>query len=95
MSKEKQIEEMTKHCFFFEDGYCCVDIHKCIFCETAKTECGLYQTLENLYNTGYRKQSEVVHQLFDDLDEFLVFPSEYSMQKYLEIKAKYKGNIRR
>ena len=40
-------------------------------------------------------KSKVVTEVFEDLDELLVFPSEYSMQKYLEIKAKYKGNIRR
>lgn len=55
---KEQIEEMAKHCFFFEGGCCCTDIQESKTCEDEQKTCGLYQTLKNLYNAGYRKQSE-------------------------------------
>ena len=58
MSKEKQIEEMAKHCFYNEGGNCCADLHKSVMCEDEAKTCALYQTLENIHIAGYRKQSE-------------------------------------
>ena len=64
MTKEKQIKEMAMHCFYFvENGYCCADLHKSVMCEDESKTCALYQTLENLYIAGYRKQSENVIEL--------------------------------
>lgn len=71
MNREKQIEEMAKHCFFFEGGYCCTDIHKSKMCEYESKTCGLYQTLENLHNAGYRKASEVAEEIFAEIENIL------------------------
>ncbi len=71
MDNEKQIEEMAKHCFFFEGGYCCTDLHISKMCEGESKDCGLYQTLENLHNAGYRKASEVAAEIFGEIDKLL------------------------
>ena len=58
MTKEKQIEEMAEHCFYNEEGNCCVNLHKSVMCEDEAKTCAIYQTLENIYIAGYRKQKE-------------------------------------
>ena len=71
MDREKQIEEMAEHCFYNEEGNCCVDLHKSVMCEDEAKTCAIYQTLENIYIAGYRKQSEVVKEIFEEIGKLL------------------------
>lgn len=95
MSRDKQIEEMAKHCFFFEGGHCCTDIHISKMCEGESKDCGLYQTLENLYNAGYRRASEVAEEIFAEIEPNLLdyqnnFCSGLQLITFIrELKKKY------
>ncbi len=92
--RDKQIEEMAKHCFFFEGGHCCTDIHISKMCEGESKDCGLYQTLENLHNAGYRKASEVAREIFEEIEKL---PTHYAAAKIAELKKKYtegKDNVK-
>ena len=53
MSREKQIEEMTRIiCNCYENGICWLDGKPCDY------ECGSERNAYDLYYAGYRKQSE-------------------------------------
>ena len=69
MTKEKQIDEMAEHCFYNEEGNCCVDLHKSVMCEDEAKTCAIYQTLENIYIAGYRKQSDIINEFVKRLKE--------------------------
>lgn len=64
---QNRIEQMAEHCFFFEGGHCCTDIHISKMCESEAKDCGLYQTLENLYKAGYRLASDVAREIFEEI----------------------------
>ena len=53
--KGREIEEMAKICHFYDDGICrlCADPP-----EMCNYQCDLAILVNNLYNAGYRKQSE-------------------------------------
>ena len=55
MSKEKQIDEMAKHCHFCKKGKCLLLEDEAVDCDK---ECDMYEFAKRLYNAGYRKQSE-------------------------------------
>lgn len=55
MSKEKQIEEMVKHCPCYFGEKCCIDGELPERCDML---CQFGTYAEILYNAGYRKQSE-------------------------------------
>lgn len=40
------------------------------------------------------KIQKIIEQLFNELDQ-LAFASEYSLEKYIEIKKRYKGEIQK
>ena len=54
MSREKQIEEMAKCCIYHKDGMCVID-KDISYCDLM---CKMLGFTTNLYNAGYRKQSE-------------------------------------
>lgn len=59
--REKQIEEIAK-------AMCggCTDGRECMHCL-----CADWYKAESVYNAGYRKQSEVAREIFDDIDVIL------------------------
>ena len=61
MNREKQIEEMAK---VMCGG--CTDNKECMRCL-----CADWYNAETLYNAGYRKQSEVAKEIFDDIERIL------------------------
>jgi hypothetical protein len=67
--RDKQIEEMVKHCHFYEDG-------NCILCEELWVECDakcdMCEFAKQLYNAGYRKKSDVVRDIFEEIDTLIV-----------------------
>ena len=50
----KQIEEMAKCCIYHKDGFCVID-SEISYCDLM---CKMFGFITNLYNAGYRKQSE-------------------------------------
>ena len=54
MSEQKQIEEMAKCCIYHKDGLCVID-SEISYCDLM---CKMFGFITNLYNAGYRKQSE-------------------------------------
>ena len=92
MSKEKQIEEMAKDLQKSEHWY--FNDHSVDF------ELDRFKTAENLYNAGYRKQSEgewVVCGMFDDFFKCSSCGDKHPWQTAIEYKycpncgAKMKG----
>lgn len=66
MSREKQIEEITRViCKSNRDGICGYDRKPCNF------DCGNYQLSTELYNAGYRKASDVAEEIFAEVDSLL------------------------
>ncbi len=51
----KQIEEMAKHCHFYEEGKCLLLDEDSVECDM---NCDMRIFAKILYNAGYRKQSE-------------------------------------
>jgi hypothetical protein len=66
MIREKQIEEMAKHCHFYEEG-------NCLLCEECIVECDmdcdLYIFAKMLYNAGYRKSTDVAEEIFAEIEK--------------------------
>ncbi len=62
MNKEKQIEEMAKVICPNKKPLKCAD---CVI----RGMCNTKETATEIYNAGYRKQSEVVEEVFEWLDE--------------------------
>ena len=91
MSRDKQIKEMVKHCHFYEDG-------DCILCEVSWVECDakcdMCEFAKQLYNAGYRKDSDVAREIFEEIeimhcsDGYHYFISKF---RYDELKKKYLG----
>ncbi len=65
MSKEKQIDEIAKLICTYPQ---CV--HYNIIGECKNTVCQTVDFAEHLYNSGYRKQSEVVREIFEEIEKF-------------------------
>jgi hypothetical protein len=78
MSKEKQIEEMTKNRPYSCEGSC----ENCSKCEE-------WRFAKRLYNAGYRKQSEgewqiksEIYKLIDDVDEELYVECPFCKRRF-------------
>ena len=88
MDREKQIEEMAT---ILTDGGCT----KCNCDKNGKFNCLPMYSTGLLYNAGYRKQSEVVKEIFDDIKEKLIFNTygiaTISNKTFCELKKKYTG----
>ena len=67
MSKEKQIEEIA--------GVICGMKNGCNGCMFNSETCYEHKDAEEIYNAGYRKQSEVAREIFDDIN---AIKKEYS-----------------
>ena len=80
MSKEKQIEEMwnimTTDCN-----------EECVGCEFENDNwCFTHRVINNLYNAGYRKQSEVIEEFADKLGKQLYKnPTIFTQQRYIVV----------
>ena len=81
MSKEKQIEEISN--VIYDDSNI-NDTYWRSHCE---------QLAETIYNAGYRKQSEVAKEVFDNIKEKLIFNTygiaTISNKTFCELKKKY------
>ena len=65
MSKEKQIEEMAK---VIDSEYdCIIPCKECPYYNY--TNCTDVKSAIKLYNAGYRKQSDVVREIFEEINE--------------------------
>ena len=96
MDREKQIEEM---CEIIASMICEVynplcdenKPHTCSRCYANSTKIGDFA--EMLYNAGYRKQSDVAKEIFDDIKEKLIFNTygiaTISNKTFCELKKKY------
>ena len=80
MSKEKQIEEMAKeikamsHCEGYADDRGCYYANSCTACKEANAKQST-EKAKRLYNAGYRKQSEVTREIFEEIN---AIKKEYS-----------------
>ena len=63
---KNQIKEMARiSCPCNEGGICCVDKKAC------DLDCSEGMELGKLYNAGYRKASDVVREIFEEIEEML------------------------
>lgn len=86
MSKEKQIEEIANMIY---DGPNTHDI-----CWRSYYE----RLAETIYNAGYRKQSEVVEEIFEEIDNIVsnlrdspFYSSSDAVYELIELKKEYTG----
>ena len=90
MNRERQIEEMA---VILTDGGCT----KCNCDENGKFNCLPMYNAELLYNAGYRKQSEVAREIFDEIENKKRFLQDHAgnigivvtLQDITELKKKY------
>ena len=64
MDREKQIGEIGKIICGMENG--------CDGCMWNKTRCNERNYAEEIYKAGYRKQSEVVKEIFDEIEKLVL-----------------------
>lgn len=87
MSKENQIEEMAKDlCGWCRNGICTVDMKPC------DLGCSHRDVATILYNAGYRKQSEIAREIFEEIDNlFDKYPTLRNIggTAIAELKKKY------
>ncbi len=84
MSKEKQIEEMALELCYTRNVVKRLHNRKCGDCDIKS--CDIHEICEDLYNAGYRKQSEG-EWIFKGLDEFRKYKVTCPF-----CKAEYVGN---
>ena len=65
MSRDKQIEEMAKHCHFYEEGKCLLLEDEAAECDT---KCDMCEFAKRLYNAGYRKASDLAEEIFAEIE---------------------------
>ena len=89
MDREKQIEEIA---VILTDGGCT----KCNCDENGKFNCLPMYNAELLYNAGYRKQSEVTKEIFEEIDNIIYnlrdspfYSSSDAVYELTELKKKY------
>ena len=90
MSRDKQIEEMAKICHFYDDGICHLCEELLVSCDR---KCDLTILVENLYNAGYRKASDVAEEIFAEIEKICGtngFHFICTVEKFKELKKKYK-----
>ena len=98
MLREKQIEELGKILCGMKNG--------CDGCMCDKVHCNEKNYAEEIYKAGYRKQSEVVMEIFDDIEKLVstnkktvgcatyeetIFYIEDFIEDLAELKKKYTG----
>ena len=86
MTKDKQIEEMTKHCPFYEDGNCILCEELWVECDT---KCDMCEFAKQLYNAGYRKAEDIAEDIIRMLRAGGI--NEWRYPIVADIKKKYIG----
>lgn len=92
MTEQEYIEEMAK--------ILCSDYGDCKKCSLSNPEsenpCMVYDDCERLYNAGYRKQSDVAKEIFEEIEQlFTDVKDGYEVyhtietEYYCELKKKY------
>ena len=84
MSRYKQIEEMAKICHFYDDGICRLCEELLVSCDR---KCDLTILVENLYNAGYRKSSEVAREIFEEIETSLSIGGSIGSEIYYVIRG--------
>ncbi len=87
MSRDKQIEEMAKIICGSHNNGACVFNH-----EPCDLECSANGEAKKLYDSGYRKASEVAREIFEEVERVVNFAlcvdiTEWSA--FAELKKKY------
>lgn len=91
MSRDKQIEEMAKHCPCYFGEKCCIDGELPEKCDML---CQFGTYAEILYNAGYRKSTDVAEEIFAEIEEAvgdIIDRFPFAKIKCLELKKKYIG----
>lgn len=95
MSKEKQIEEMAheirclSYCEGYEDNRGCYIAPTCALCRSNR-ENNADQISKAIYHAGYRKQSDVAREIFEEIYEDCFDQFGYIDYNALaELKKKY------
>lgn len=79
MTKDKQIEEMTKIlCTDYDMGKCMVDSFDCL-----EGHCSKRERIEALHTAGYRKADDVAREVFEEIEKEieLALDSNYRAKK--------------
>jgi hypothetical protein len=89
-----QIEEMAKFCTYYHNGECCADTTNICECDLM---CEMFGVFSNLENAGYRKQSEVAREIFEEIEKVACvykLDGDFYINNglYAEIKKKYTEN---
>ena len=89
MDREKQIEEMA---VILTDGSC----KECNCDDNGRFNCLALYEAELLYKAGYRKKSEVVKEIFEEIDNIIYnlrdspfYSSSDAVYEFTELKKKY------
>lgn len=93
MSREKQIKEMAKdlcqNSMCNHDDWCDCDLPDDCYCSRS------VRLASNLYNKGYRKQSEVIEEyrkkVYSKMEKYTVFGREYIQRIMREAEKEMKG----
>lgn len=84
MNRDKQIEEMAKHCHFYKDGKCLLLEDEAVECDT---KCDMCEFAKFLYDAGYRKSTEVAEDIVRMLRAAGI--NEWRYPIVADIKKKY------
>lgn len=100
MDREKQIEKMMKsvcmNCRYFMR---CNDDTMCdgrALSEILRESCFTWKCAESIYDAGYRKQSDVAREIFEEIEKLKL--TKFGWQDYVDwngiaqIKKKYTGD---
>lgn len=89
MNRDKQIEEMAKHCHFYEEGKCLLLEDEAEECDT---KCDMCEFAKRLYNAGYRKADEVAREIIDILKSVGI--DEWRYPVIAELKKMYLEEVK-
>ena len=88
--RKKQVEEMAKHCHFYEEGKCLLFEDEAEECDA---HCDMCEFAKRLYNADYRKASEVAREIFEVIEEMCFdFCGNFNHLYFAELKKKYTEN---
>ena len=86
-NRDKQIEEMAKHCTYHHNGECFAVSNNPTDCDLM---CEMFGLFANLELAGYRKASEVAREIFEELERLTKNHGiTYTQRVIAELKKKY------
>ncbi len=90
MSREKQIEEMAKHCHFYEKGKCLLLEEDAVECDM---NCDMCKFAKTLYNAGYRRTADVAEEIFAEIEKILK-KNEFRNYEPYNVESYYSGDLK-